>query len=78
MFRGTAWIGFDKNLLFDAKSICKKKAPVKEKIRATGRETRESSEEKGTMQAWTLQIEGDKGKRRGRLSKFERTTPAAS
>jgi len=66
---------FDKNLLFDGKSLWKKKDPVKEKNRAKGRETREASEGKGTMQVWSLQIEGDKWKRNGRLSKFGRTTP---
>jgi hypothetical protein len=30
------------------------------------------------MQAGTLPIEGDKEKRRGRLSKFGQTTPSAS
>jgi hypothetical protein len=65
-------------LLFDGKRLWRRKDPVKEKNRAKGREIREASEEKGTMQAGTLPIEGDKGKRRGRLSKFVRTTPAAS
>ena len=69
---------FDKNLLFDGKSLWRRKDPVKEKNRAKDREIREASEEKGTMQAGTLQIEGEKGKRRSRLSKFGQTTPSAS
>jgi len=51
-------------LLFDGKNIKKEKSKVKEKNR--------------TLQVWTLQIEGDKGKRRGRLPKFGRTAPSAS
>jgi hypothetical protein len=46
--------GFDKNLLFDGKSLWGKKDPVKEKNRAKGRETREASEGKGTMPVGTL------------------------
>jgi len=62
-------------LLFDGKSLWEKKDPVKEKNRAKGREIREASEGKGTMQVWTLQIEGNKRKRRGRLPKFRHTAP---
>jgi len=45
---------FDRNLLFDGKSLWGEKDPVKEKNRAKGREIREASEEKGTMQVGTL------------------------
>jgi hypothetical protein len=41
---------FDKNSLFDGKSLWRRKDPVKEKNRAKGREIREASEEKGTRQ----------------------------
>jgi hypothetical protein len=30
------------------------------------------------MEGWTLQVEGEKRNRRGRLPKFERTTPFTS
>jgi hypothetical protein len=41
-------------LLFDGKRLWGKKDPVKEKNRAKSRETREASEEKGTMPVGTL------------------------
>ena len=64
---------FDKNLLFNEKSIREKKYIVKKKNLAQGRETRETPEENGTIQVGTLKIEGDKGKRTGgpfRLGNF--------
>ena len=77
-FRGQKNIIFDKNLLLDGKILWKIKDPVKEKNKSKGRETRETPEENGTIQVGILPIEGDKGKRRGRLSKFGQTTPSAS
>jgi hypothetical protein len=58
--------------------VKKKKRPCQGKNRVKGGETRKASEEKKTMQSGTFPIEGDKGKRRGRLSKFGQTTPSAS
>jgi len=66
---------FDKNLLFDGKSLWEKKDPVKEKNRAKGREIREASEEKGTMQAGTLPIEGDKGKKEADYQNLDQLFP---
>jgi len=52
--KGGLEVFFDKNLLFDGKSLWEKKDPVKEKNRSKGREIREASGEKGTMPVGTL------------------------
>jgi len=55
-----------------------KKVRSRRIIGRKGRGMKASFGEKGTLQDWTLPIEGDKGKRRGRLSKFRQTTPSDS
>jgi hypothetical protein len=48
-----SFLQFDKNFLFDGKSIRKEKDRIKEKNRAEERGWKVSSEENGIMQDWT-------------------------
>jgi len=69
---------FDKNFLFDGKSIKQEKKQDKEKNRGKGQGTVGASEEKWILPVGIFKLEGDKGKREGRRPRFGRTTPSAS
>jgi hypothetical protein len=74
---------FNKKLFFDGKIIKQEKEHRQGEKQACppsllDKGNRESSEEIGTLPGWILQTGSDKGKRRGRLPKFGRTTPSAS
>jgi len=57
-------------MFFDGKGIKQEKQRIKKKIGTKARGQRGSSEENGTMQ-----IEGDKGKKKSRLPNFRQIFP---